>query len=261
MSEKVTVENDGHVMLIGINRPDQRNMFDLDVLTGLAQAYTDLSGDRDLRCAVVFGHGKHFSSGLDLMNVLPSIAAEGPSTYLGAGQCDPFGNFGPPASKPVICAVHGCCYTAGLELVLAADMCVACDDTRFGQMEVSRGIFPFGGATFRLPRAIGWHNAMRIMLAGDTFGAREAERFGLVLEVAPEGKYLEAALALANRVAAAAPLGVQGCLENARVFLREGKQACLEQMQASGAELFASEDAQEGMLSLFEKRPPVFKGK
>lgn len=261
MTEKVTVESDGHVMLIGINRPDQRNLFDLDVLAGLAQAYTDLSSDNDLRCAVIFAHGKHFSTGLDLMHVMPRTVADGPAAYLGEGQCDPFGNFGPPASKPVICAVHGYCYTAGLELVLAADMCVAAEDTRFGQMEVSRGIFPFGGATFRLPRAVGWYNAMRYMLAGDTFDAHEAHRFGLVQEVTPVGKQVEAGRALAERVATSAPLAVQACLENARVFEREGKQACLDQMQTSGGELFTSEDAQEGILSLFEKRAPVFKGK
>lgn len=259
--DKVTTEVRGHVLLIGINRPEQRNMFDLDVLKGLAAAYTRLSEDGELRCGVLFGHGNHFTTGLELIKVLPVTATEGPSAYLSEGQCDPFANFAPPCSKPVIVAPHGCCYTAGLELVLAADMCVAAADVRFGQMEVSRGVFPFGGATFRLPRAVGWHNAMRYMLAGDTFDAEQALRLGLVQEVVAPGEHLDAAIALAERVAASAPLAVKACLKNARVFLEHGKQACLDQMVESGRELVTTEDAQEGMLSLFEKRDPVFRGR
>jgi|GEM_PF-4108781 len=105
--DKVIAEVRGHVFLVGINRPEQRNMFDLDVLTGLAAAYTRLSEDAELRCGVVFGHGKHFTTGLELMNVLPITAVKGPSAYLSDGQCDPFANFAPPAGKPVIVAAHG----------------------------------------------------------------------------------------------------------------------------------------------------------
>lgn len=103
-------------------------------------------------------------------------------------------------------AAHGRCYTAGLELALAADVCVAAEGTRFGQMEVRRGIFPFGGATMRLPKLIGWNNAMRYMLAGDTFDAAEGQRMGLVQVVSPPGAHLDAAMQMAQRIAACAPL-------------------------------------------------------
>jgi hypothetical protein len=99
-----------------------------------------------------------------------------------------------------------------LELFLASDIRVAADDTVFSQGEVARGVFHGGGATVRFPREIGWGNAMRYMLTGDEWGAPEAYRLGLVQEVAPLGKELDRAIDLANKIAAASPLGVRAML-------------------------------------------------
>src|SRR5260221_7692927 len=139
------------------------------MLPALAAQYTRLSESSGLRGGVLCAAGDVFCAGLDLADVMPKAIADGRGAYLEQGQCDPFALYGPPCSKPIVVAVHGRCYTAGLELVLAADMCVAAKGTVLGQQEVTRGIIPLGGATFRLPAAIGWHNAMRAILAGDTF--------------------------------------------------------------------------------------------
>ena len=109
------------------------------------------------------------------------------------GGRDPLGVYGPPVTKPVVIAIQGICYTIGIELMLAADIRVAARTARFGQLEIKRGIFPFGGATFRLPQRVGWGNAMRWLLTGDEFGADEAHRIGLVQEVIEPGKQLERA--------------------------------------------------------------------
>ncbi len=178
---RVSRERRGHVLLIGLDRVAKRNAFDLDLLNALSLAYGEFEADREARVAVVFAHGEHFTAGLDLANVSTALA-EG--WQAPAGGCDPWGVFvGPRVSKPVIVAAQGYCLTIGIELMLASDINLCASNTRFAQMEVQRGIFPFGGATLRLHQVAGWGNAMRWLLTGDEFDAHEALRLGLVQEV------------------------------------------------------------------------------
>lgn len=260
MSEtKVTVEKDGHVLLIGVDRPAKRNAWDLQVIGEMAAAYDRLATDDDVRVGVVFGHGEHFSAGLDLAEVLPAIQASGPMILRGTGQHDPFGLWGPPVPKPVVLAVQGIAFTLSIELALASDIVIAADDVRFRQLEVSRGILPFGGATLRAPAQLGWGNAMRWLLTGDEFGAAEAYRIGLVQEVVPAGEQLTRALQIARLIAAQAPLGVQGTLANARIACR-GEVAAREHLAGLLTPLLASDDAAEGVLSFLERREARYTG-
>src|SRR4029079_8172649 len=121
---------------------------------------------------------------------------------------DPWGIWGEPVPKPVVMAVHGIAYTLSIELALACDIVIASDDVRFRQLEIGRGILPFGGATFRAPAKLGWGNAMRFLLTAEEFGAEEALRIGLVQEVVAPGKQLERAVEIAKVVAKQAPKGV-----------------------------------------------------
>ncbi len=118
----------------------------------------------------------------------------------------------------MVMAVQGVAFTLAIELALACDIVVAADDVRFRQLEVGRGILPFGGATFRAPAQLGWGNAMRFLLTAEEFGADQALRIGLVQEIVPAGQQLQRATAIARAVAAQAPLGVQGTLANARAW-------------------------------------------
>src|SRR6185436_10747774 len=127
-----------------------------------------------------------------------------------------------PVPKPVVLAVNGIAYTLSIELALAADIVVAADDVRFRQLEIGRGILPFGGATFRAPAQLGWGNAMRFLLTAEEFGATEAHRIGLVQEVVKKGEHVARARAIARIIAKQAPLGVQTTLANARVAARGG---------------------------------------
>ena len=257
----VTVETDGHVLLIGIDRPAKRNAWDLAVIREVGQAYDRLAADDDVRVGVVFGHGDHFSAGLDLAEVLPAVQQNGPAVLSGAGQHDPFGLWAPPVPKPVVMAVQGIAFTLSIELALASDIVVAADDVRFRQLEVGRGILPFGGATVRAPRQLGWGNAMRWLLTGEEFGAAEALRIGLVQEVVPAGQQLDRALALAHLVAAQAPLGVYGTLANARIAARgDAQTAAAEHLRGLLPPLLASADAAEGVLSFVERRQARFTG-
>jgi len=161
LGDRTSVELDGNVLLIGLNRPEKRNAFDLAMIEQLAAAYERLGEDGDIRVGVLCAHGDHFSAGLDLAEVGPLVAERGPEVLAGTGRYDPFGIWKEPAPKPVVLAVNGIAFTLSIELALASDIVVASDDVRFCQLEIGRGILPFGGVTFRAPAQLGWGNAMR----------------------------------------------------------------------------------------------------
>jgi enoyl-CoA hydratase len=207
MAPRVTVERDGSLLRIGLNRPDKRNAADFRMLQELAAAYGELDRDPSLRVGVVFAHGDHFTSGLDLADIGRHVGPEG-IAFLPDGGIDPWQVSSPPVRKPVVLAVQGICFTLGIELALASDVVVAADTARFAQLEVARGILPFGGATLRFPRAAGWGAAMRWMLTGDEFDAAQAKDLRIVTEVVPHGTQLERATELAERIAAPAPLAM-----------------------------------------------------
>jgi enoyl-CoA hydratase/carnithine racemase len=259
-TSEVTVERRGHVLLIGLNRPAKRNAFNLAMLDQLARAYHELETDDELRCGVLFAHGDHFTAGLDLAEVGP-VARERGLPGSGPGRRDPLRRDA-PWTTPVVAAVQGWVLTIGIELLLAADIRIAASDARFGQIEVKRGIYPFGGATVRLPREAGWGNAMRWLLTGDEFDAAEAHRIGLVQEVMEPGRQVERALELAERVALkAAPLGVRLTLASAHRALREGEPAALAMLERDASALFDSDDAREGLMSFVERREARFTGR
>jgi enoyl-CoA hydratase len=174
---------------------------------------------------------------------------------------DPWQLSGPALDKPVVVAVQGTCLTLGVELILAADVTIAADSTRFGQIEVSRAILPFGGATLRFPAAVGWGNAMRWMLTGDRFDAAEALRLGLVQEVVPHGSQLDRAMDLAQRIAAQAPLAVQATLANAKLARTAGAAAAAAALPGELARLTRSEDAGIGMTAFLTRTAPNYLGR
>ncbi len=161
--------------------------------------------------------------------------------------------------KPVVIAVQGICLTIGIELLLATDIRIAAANTRFGQIEVKRGIFPAGGATVRLMQEVGWANAMRYLLTGDEFAAPAAFRLGLVQEVVEPGKQLARAVEIAETVAAQSPLGVQATLASARVARTQGEVVALRRLLADLSSIMSSEDATEGLQSFRERRLAKFK--
>ena len=255
----ITVEERGHVFLIGLGRTDKRNAFDLRMLDGLAKAYARFEDTDRARCAVLFAHGDHFTSGLDLAEVGPAVAKGAP--LVPPGGLDPLDLFGRRRTKPVVCAVQGYCFTIGIELLLASDIRVAASDTTFAQMEVQRGIMAFGGATLRLPLVAGWGNAMRWLLTGDRFDAAEALRIGLVQEVVAPGEQLDRAIAIAERVAAQAPLAVRATLASSRKAVERGPADALEGLVADARELMHTADALEGVRSFVERRAGRFEGR
>ncbi len=253
---KITTEARGPLWLMGVNRPAKMNAFDSEMLRGLSAAFGEYEARPELRCGVIFAHGDHFTAGLDLGEVAPKMM-DG-SLKLDEGF-DPWGVQGKQRTKPTVIAVQGRCLTLGIELCLAQDVRIAAANTRFAQIEIKRGIFPFGGATFRLVSTAGWGNAMRWLLTGDEFDAQEALRIGLVQEVVEPGKQLERAIQIAETIAAQAPLGVQATIASARRSVVE--EAAARALLPELMKLMASEDAAEGMMSFLERRAAKFQGK
>src|SRR4029079_14920655 len=195
-----------------------------------SRAYGLLESDDSLRAGVLFAHGDHFTAGLDLVDVGPNIV-RGELPFPDEGR-DPWRLDG-TWTKPIVAAAHGWCMTLGIELLLAADIRVAAADTRFSQMEVRRGIYPFGGATIRLPQQTGCGNAMRWLLTGDEFDADEALRIGLIQEIAADAAAAAAkAREIATTIAArAAPLGVAAVLASAHLAGSDGDAAAVERLR------------------------------
>jgi enoyl-CoA hydratase len=259
--ERVTLERDGHVLLVGINRPEKRNAFDLAMLAQLAAAYETAADDPAVRAIVLFPHGDHTSAGLDLAEVGAFVAQHGPRALSGGKRIDPFGLWGPPSPKPVVMACAGISFTVAIELALACDIVVAADSVRFRQLEIARGIVPFGGATIRAPAKLGWGNAMKFLLTAAEFGAAEAHRIGLAQEVVPHGQHLPRAKEIAHLIAKQAPLGVQASLANARVARDRGESAAADHLVELLPGLMATEDAREGVQSFVERREASFVGR
>jgi len=177
------------------------------------------------------------------------------------GRIDPLGLTGRPRRKPVVIAVQGRCWTVGLELLLAADVRVAAANTDFAQLEVLRGIYPGGGATIRLVQEIGWGNAMRWLLTGDSFDAGEALRLGLVQSVVDLDQLIPVATGIAARIAEAAPLGVQAIRESARLSVEAGFEAAAGRLFPELVRLFTTTaDGAEGYASFRERRRATFTG-
>lgn len=175
---------------------------------------------------------------------------------------DPWGVSGRPRTKPLVVAVQGWCLTAGIELLLAADIRVAGVGARFSQLEVRRGLYPFGGATLRFPYEAGWGNAMRWMLTGDEFDSGEALRLGLVQEVVADGAVLSRAATLAARIAEqAAPLAARQTVRAARAAQDQGWIAARSQLPDLVHELLVTSDAAEGVASFADRRPARFRGR
>jgi enoyl-CoA hydratase/carnithine racemase len=253
----VTTEVDGHVFLIGLNRPEKRNAANLQMLSELALAYGELDRRDDLRVGVVFAHGDHFSAGLDLADVGPAMARTG-SLPIPEGGLDPWGISTAQVKKPVVMAISGICYTLGIELALASDVVVADRSASFAQLEVARGIMPFGGATTRFPRAAGWSGAMRWILTAESFGPEDALAARVVTEVV-DNNPLEAARAIAATIAAQAPLAVQATLASARAGIADAAAEHRELPRRLGA-LMATQDVQRGLEAFMTKQPADFQG-
>jgi enoyl-CoA hydratase len=252
----VDYRQEGRVAVLTINRPEARNAVNGDVARGMEEAIDRLEADDDTWIGVVAGEGPVFSAGADLKAIASGQAADLQTKRGGFG-----GITARERTKPLIAAVDGPALAGGCEIVLSCDLVVASTNARFGIPEVKRSLVAAAGGLFRLPRAVPRNVAMELALTGDPIDAERAHAFGLVNELVEPGKALEAALALAERINANAPVAVR---QSRRVVLEgmlaDDDTAWKVTADAMGKAM-ATEDFAEGPLAFIEKRAPQWKGR
>ncbi|MCU1657701.1 MAG: enoyl-CoA hydratase [Pseudonocardiales bacterium] len=254
----VLVEQRRHILVITLNRPEARNAINAEVSTLVGEALVHADADREVRVVVLTGAGTlAFCAGADLKAVARGetlFAPEHPEWRIA-------GYVGHPISKPTIAAVNGAALAGGLELVLASDLAVSVESATFGLPEVSRGLFAAAGGAFRLPHDLPRKIAMEMIFTAEPIDAARALRLGLVNQVVADGTALDAAMALAEKIAENAPLAVQASkrvatgLYDGRVTNEAGAWRHTDEEQAR---LRVSRDLKEGVTSFVEKRPPVW---
>lgn len=257
----VLTELRDHVLVVTLNRPEARNAVNAELTRGLGEALERAQGDVEIRVVVLTGSGdKTFCAGADLRAISRGESLNPPGTE----QWGFAGFVNHPISKPVIAAVNATALGGGTELVLACDLAVAAESAKFGLPEVRRGLMAAAGGLIRLPAQVPRKVAMHLILTGEPIDAETALRWGLVNEVVPDDRVLDAALDLAEVVAANAPLAVQASKRIA-LGLRDGNLHTEREAWAVNNDemlaLFSSEDAREGPLAFAEKRTPVWKAR
>jgi len=254
----VTTEQRGHIWLMGLNRPEKYNGLTPKMFQELTAAYQELETNDNLRVGILFGHGDHFTAGLDLP-LFREYMQRGERAFT-QDNVDIYGQQA-KLTKPLITAVQGYTYTAGIEMALAGDIIIAAEDAKFSQLEPKRGIMATGGATFRFVERGGWGNAMHHLLTSDQFDALEARRIGIVQEIVETGKQVDRAIELAEQIAAQAPMAVYATKASARTYIERGEAACIADFSATQSRLAQTEDAAEGVASFKERREPRFQGR
>lgn len=257
MSIDVSVEE--HIALITINRPERLNAMDAAHYEGLSKAWTRVRDDAEVRVAIITGAGERaFTVGADLKSFVPKPPEAG-EMYL--TQRDQLLNRGLEVWKPVIAAVNGHCLGGGTTLLFATDIRVAVPHATFNLAEVKRGLVPGNGGTQRLLRQLPYAIAMEFMLTADTIDAQTAARWGLINRIVPPAELLDTAFALARRIAANAPLAIQGAKELAVRSHDMDLHTGLRMEDVVNRMLWNTEDLKEGTLAFAEKRAPRFQGR
>jgi len=258
--EYIQVRQEGHILIIKLNRPEKLNALSPDMFHALGRALAKLNGDPELRAAVLHAEGKHFTSGVEL-NLWAPILGSGVPFPVQADEIDPYGLTGERHKKPLIIAVQGYCFTWGVEILLNSEIRVAARDTQFQMLEVQRGLYPCAGAPLRLHKEIGWGNAHKVMLTGERWSAEDAYRWGMVQDLVEPGEQFVRAMEYARTIADCAPLGVQRLLQCTRAAEIEDHGTAVKQMFAGLIPVMKSSDAAEGVKSFLERRKAVFQGR
>lgn len=245
-----------HVALVTINREEARNAINGDVAEALEASIDRVEADGEIRAVVLTGAGgKAFSAGADLKEV-----SRGNLNKLMRERTG-FGGFvHAKRTKPWIAAVEGLALAGGCEIALACDMIVASAGGAFGLPEVTRGLIAAAGGLYRLPRALPRAIAIELIITAGQLPAERAAELGMVNHLVPAGTAVATALAIANKIAANAPLAVRESLAIAKLAVDLDDATLRRLSDEAQGRLSQSQDFREGPLAFIEKRPPVWKG-
>ena len=260
-TEHLLVEREGHTLIVTMNRPEAKNALSPAMLVGMADAWQELNEDDSIRCAILTGAGGSFCTGMDLKAAASDH--QGPNPYAERWAADPDLHWKGllrhvRLRKPLIAAVEGHAVAGGTEILQATHLRVAGESATFGVFEARRGLFPVGGSTVRLPRQIGYTNALEMLLTARPYTATEAKEIGLVGHVVPDGQALATARELADLICANGPLAVEAILRSVQETAALDEADGLAREMEIGWPIFATNDAKEGPRAFAERRAPVW---
>jgi enoyl-CoA hydratase/carnithine racemase len=264
MSDHVLYEVEGPVATITLNRPERLNAISGPMLATLTQRLLEADRDPDVRAIILTGAGRGFCSGLDLVD-----ASSGDGIGSQSGQQLPVNldlREAPPVvlheiDTPTLCALNGGAAGYGMDMALGCDIRIAAESAKLAAAFTKRGVLPESGGTWLLPRLVGWAKAAEIIFTGRTLPADQCLELGLVNRVVPTELLMKEARAMAEEIAANAPLAVAASKRMMRVGLSEEFKDHVHHVYLQLVPLFSTQDFREGMQSFLEKRKPEFKGR
>lgn len=255
----LSITREGNAAVVEMQRPDRLNALSTEVIDEVVAALDLLDTDADVRGVVISGAGRAFSAGADLNEALEAVGAPAALRYV--NRLRRLTNAIEECSKPVVAAIHGFCYTGGVELALACDRRIGSADATFSVSSARIGSVAGLGGTQRLPRVVGASVAKDILMTGRVFDATEAKAIGLLDELVSEGSSVAAAVKWVDGISGSAPMAVW----LAKLAVNKGTEMDLPAaLQFEGlltALAFTTEDRREGMSSILDKRTPKFEGR
>jgi len=258
---------EGRIVKVGLNVPETKNALGPDVMLELYRAWEECGKDDAVRAVVLHSNLPDiFCSGMDLRTAIPILTGvRAPETEGEKWLISDAAAVGKSMlkvremHKPVIAAVHGYCLTGGFEMVMGCELRVGADDAVFQMRETTLGIMPIGGSNVFLPIQVGQTRAMEILLTGDNFSARTLYEWGFLNRVAPRERYMDEAMALAERIAGNGPLSQRSMVKCSREIVGKSFDEAMNIELEIGMPVFMSDDAREGVRAQKEKRKPEFK--
>jgi enoyl-CoA hydratase len=262
----ISVEYEGAVCRITLNRPQAMNAVTFDMLQHLNDVLDTVEQDESQRVLVLTGSGKAFCAGADLKDIRKRTldATDADSATANAAFSGAFGELLKRLEdfpKPILAAVNGVAVAGGLEIILCCDLVIAAEEARIGDAHSNYGLLPGGGSTARLPRRVGVGLSKYLLYTGDILPAAEFIACGLVHSVVPGSALPGEVDSLAGKLAAKSPLVLRELKRLIQAGMQTSLHAALRDEHEANRAHATSHDRREGLTAFAERRKPIFTGR